>query len=310
MRACSKCNTPVREHDKFCYKCGTPLSCEITELKSNAVPKDNIDYRSMKLDELMVLADKGDCTAMAHIGAYYLSLDEDLNIDGKKPRCIAMDWLERAAKAGHAGGIPVITSFYEVLVDLRECSGYGTPEVIADKRTLYDWYIRGYDLYKRNAPGSEMIKIDEFIADMENCRFSLAFSLFITDSNGEAASYVNNSKDMPSRLLSALIGYKCRLQEEVDENYFDRVNEAAKPLMDIFDDEYKEKDKTPVEELVCAFVALYISQHWSNFLDNKVMGLDALKIIRDYIKGEKATKMIDEEISRYKKDSSGNLIYT
>lgn len=325
MPFCSSCGSKATDNAKFCWKCGKPLSVPPTSIKPyDSVPKENTDrYENLSIQELFNLANDGDSEAMFRVGAYYFSLDPDKIIDGKGPRRIGQDWLEKAALAGHAGGIPVICPSKMIFAQLTEFServqNVTHESTIEAWRDCYKWYQLGYKLYMNRAPGYESIKdIQDFTSDMEQSRYRLACSLFVGGSLDEARTLASGHNDIPSQIIDVFVNYiditdrisnknsRCEPLNESDENDYATAILRFKIL---FDDEYAAKEKVQDEELIYAMAGKELADHYVKINKNYDMAFDVLNYIRSNMKNEKLYFIIDNELSHFRRNNKGELIY-
>ena len=325
MPFCSSCGSKATDNAIFCWKCGNPLSVSPASIVTHdRVSKANPDsYKNLSIQELINLANGGDSEAMVRVGAYYFSLDPDMKIDGRGPRRIGQDWMEKAALAGHAGGIPIICSFYSIYartLELNERVGNKSEKSAKEVwRECYNWYQLGYKLYMNKAPGAESIKdIQEFKSDMEQARYKLACKELIGGSFDEAKKLVSGHFDIPSQIVDVLVNYvnitdrigeknnKGEPLNEADENEYFAAIQRFKIL---FNDEYSAKPKEMDEEFNYAMAGKQLADHYVNVAKDYNMAFDVLNYIRSDMTNEKIFYIIDDELSHFRRNNNGELIY-
>ena len=322
MPFCTSCGSKAADDAKFCWTCGKPISTLPTSIETpNNVQKDNPErYKDLSIQELINLANNGDSEAMIRVAAYYLSLDPNLEINGKLPKRIAQDWMEKAALAGHAGGIPVICPFYDTLAHLSEIAHWPADKSVIDSwRESYKWYQLGYKLYINKAPGYEAIKdFQEFTSYMERARYNLASSIFISGAFDEAQKLVSGYNDIPSQIIDIIVNYinisdrianKKERNEPIDDSDVDEYYAAIHRFKIIFDDEYGEKTKVLSEEIIYAMAGQQLADHYINVAKDLNTAFDVLNYIRSNMKIEKLFHTIDKELSHFKRNNDGSLIY-
>ena len=314
---CNNCGSPIGLGDKFCSVCGNQLNNSFSKpesTKCNHV-EDREGYKNLKIDELKILADEGDSNAMAQLGAYYSSLDENSEIDGKNPKRIAVEWFERAALAGNAEGIIQVCYFRSVnTLALETLKGLIDPAVIQERKELYKWFSIGQKLFSEHAPGSENVNLQEFTSDVDKVRYDLAASLFLILSYDEAYNLVANHNDMPSLVLESIIN-NIRVHDRVlshvplSDNDRQELSAALNKMSIILDnDEYGCKPKRQNEDIIYATAATLIADYYCAFeMHTKTVSI--LKYIKHYTQDEKAKNLLDSELSHYRTDNSGKLKY-
>lgn len=324
MPFCSSCGSKATDNAKFCWKCGKPLRMISTSVETrDSTQKEETDrYKNLSLQELINLANGGDSEAMIRVGVYYLSLDPNLDINGKGPKRIARDWMEKAALAGHAGGIPFICSTYDAVVNLSEiANGPSDQNVINIKRECNKWYQLGYKLYMNKAPGFESIKdFQEFKSDMDRARYQLACSEFISESFDEAQRLVSGHNDIPSQIVDLLVkdrkisdrmADKISRNESLEESEIKEYRDVISRLEEIllFDDDYCARPKVINEELIYAYASTNLSSHYINVSKDYDRAFTLLNKTRNNLKNEKFIYLIDNELSHFRRNDEGEIIY-
>lgn len=309
MPFCSSCGSVINEGNKFCSKCGNPVNNSISQ--NPQAPSQGVSSLS---PELIKMANEGDTEAMVKVAEYYSNLDENNRINGKAPQSIAHEWYEKAALAGHAGAASCISYIrFRELVLLQSSKGLTDPEVINRKRNVYKWFRIGYKLYLRKSDGYELIAgdLDKYIKDMNKARCWLAYSLFFQKSYDEALSYVSGREDFPSLILESLISCttaKIHFAESNDEKYVDDYINAAMDLVITNDPDYRAAQKDCYEEMIFVLAARELASAL------KAEGaIDAafgnLCQIRTCLKDDVNISLIEKELSHFKRDGSGELLY-
>ena len=332
QEACRKCGTPLGEDFLFCKKCGTPVDApadDEREIATDPVPaeepakepeaapvpvnepepaqetekapassKSNIE----KLEERAIA---GDPTAMFLMGQYYDSLDNEVLIGDKRPHRIAMDWYEKAAEAGHVGGIAKTCYHRSTLSYLSElASDLTDPKVAQDELDLYRLFAKGVEQIKRNAPGTELLKDPaEFIKDAETARYRAASAAYYVRDDATVTELVHGREDAPSRLLDALLRYdKAQTAEE--------LGDALKGMSFILDDcEYCSASKTIKEEGIFVMAAIDLAGFERKGLKNTDSAYGILTKIQSYLKTDLGKNFINSELAHYVQLPSGKVIY-
>ena len=252
---------------------------------------------------------------MVQLGSYYLSLDSEKLVDGEYPRKIAQKWFEKAALSGNATGIDFICATRSAIVSLKEYeTGPMNKELVSLKRDLNRWFMRGDKLYNAKAPGYEKIKYDEFKDHMEQARYSLAYSLYFMQEKDEAYSLVFGKDDTPSCILEALISNERAIQKAIIHNAGDQetqkiIDTLGRMELAIDDNAYRYATKTVGEEYVYATTALQISTNHTNLFGEIQEAYSALSYVLPSLQTKPARELIENELSHYSFDPSGNVYY-
>ncbi len=322
MLYCSKCGNQMNDQDKYCMKCGTAVKTSSTEQENATSPVLN----QALIDSLKNKIASGDCVAMYQLGLYYESLDESIVIDDTDPQKLAVKYFKQAANAGHVGGVLKMCGFKQSLIELME-DAYGakTNEVINEKIAWIQLCSKGVELLQEHAPGSESIKIADFIDYLNKARYSYAYSLYLSNETDKALQLVSmhNENDMSARVLEAWILDE-KADAKIDECYDNITAYSEENLADIIqqkrdsinrmsiilnNDQYGLKNKSLFEEFTYARVTLALANFYRKVENDRAKSINILKYVRQFLKNENVTVILDNDIARYITLGSGRIVY-
>ena len=303
MSFCSKCGANIIEGDSFCMQCGTPVE---QGPDINPVPDDGIVINTSIVNPLKEKADAGDPTAMYSLGIYYDTLDNEKLVDGEHPHKFAMDWYEKAADAGHVGGLIKICQrefMIAILEDLKE--ELRSQECARIYLELFWMYSKGLRLIRAKAPGSELVNMEKFLESANDIRYRAACSLYFVSDFEKAKILVDGYEDTRSRILAAVLIHDA--PDAGKDNFSESINRLQ---IILGNEEYGNKDKFQKEEFIYAIAARYLEDYYRRASGNNELGLKILNSIRPYLKDKIAIQLIDNYRSNYSVLESGQVVYT
>lgn len=299
MQLCSNCKAIIPVGKRVCEKCGTVIGAV-------SVAQD------YSIAQQTALAKKGDVKAMIQLGNYYRGFKNNKPVDGELPEITAQKWYEKAALAGNATGMKFILEVRSNAVKTKEQEGGpDSKELIKMKRDLYRWYTRAEKLYNENAPGSQRFDPNKLHDEIEWARYSLAYSLSLSDEDEEAYSLVFGKDDTPSCILEALIANqrildKIRSSKDPGQSELNKLIETNSRLASYLDDlDYAYKPKTMGEEFIYASAARRASLNYSLFFSSPDIGFGILNSASRTVKAKRPRSLIEECLSRYFFDAAG-----
>ncbi|MBR5974822.1 MAG: hypothetical protein IK020_06525 [Clostridiales bacterium] len=262
--------------------------------------------KTMTLGQLTANANAGDPHAMFRLGLFYDYLDNEVEIDGVRPAATAKDWYEKAVLAGHGQALFKVCGHRLTLVLLYELTGAFRPsdeEVIATKRDAYEWYSRGLELFRKRAPGTELLNYSEFKKDADRVSYLLAESLYFSQNadTNEVLKLVCNQASIPAQILTALVLEDKReawigSRGHEDEAGFEEHNKRIRHLIDLLlNEEYYAASKPFGESGLYAMAAISVA---GCFRTNDA-AIRFLRRTREGVTVEAVKKIIDDKIEEY-----------
>lgn len=305
MQLCLKCRAIIPVGKRVCEKCGTPVGTSSVAGNSS-------------VEELTERAKKRDVKAMLELASFYRSLNANKLVDGEYPEKIARKWYEKAALAGNATGIEyILTSRSSEVTSAESEKGPTHIDIIPMKRELFRWYQRGEKLCSTRATGSERINYEQLVKKMEQSRYSLAYTLYLTGEEDEAFTLVYGKEDTPSAILESLIANERAIRNTfkstspmLTDYEIQKITETLTRMeYAVMGDSYRLAPKTSGEEFVYAKTALQISRNRVNLFHEVLQALTGLQIILPNLKTKAARMLIENELLRYTIDKEGNYHY-
>ena len=267
--------------------------------------------KTMTLAQLTANANAGDPHAMFRLGLFYDFLDNEVEIDGVRPAAEARNWYKKAVMAGHGQALFAVCDFGLTLVELFHAVMPTTyspkdKEVIEQARETYNWFSRGLELFRKRAPGTEVLNYQKFKENADRASYYLATSLWFTDEN-EALKLVCNHADPASQILTLVI-YEDKRQDWIktrgDEDqamWEEHKKRIKKMLALVLDEKYKAEQKMFCESLFYADAAILVAESLCYEAKSKDSAISFLNSAKIGVTSDNAKSIIDKKLAEYYK---------